>query len=385
MSDFTYCIHSAKELSLLYENNLNKIATMRTKQLLLSLLFLSGIINAQVNYYFEQFTNSYENLEDPISLTGGMIWDDPEFTIPVDIDFNFFNNQYTYETGLGADLYLISPLDTPYNLNEGYHNLGIMPMSADLADRAYNDDLDNEYEPGGLSPVSYKVIGEEGSHILKIEWNNVGFLENESNSYYMNFQLWLYEGSDMVEVHYGPSNVPDEFFSWEESITGMGHFEYDFDGSYVNVETKGFIIVESNVPGDYELININRSQSYEIQWDWDVYEAIYDFQNPNYALTSVPENGTVFRFYPEYAIIGMDEIESVIKMHPNPATDVLYLENDEQVLTKYQIVSLDGRILKTGTSSEQKIQLDISDLNTGLYFVRGTKNGAQFTKTISKI
>ena len=149
MSDFTYCIHSAKELSLLYENNLNKIATMRTKQLLLSLLFLSGIINAQVNYYFEQFTNSYENLEDPISLTGGMIWDDPEFTIPVDIDFNFFNNQYTHETGLGADLYLISPLDTPYNLNEGYHNLGIMPMSADLADRAYNDDLDNEYEPGG--------------------------------------------------------------------------------------------------------------------------------------------------------------------------------------------------------------------------------------------
>lgn len=96
---------------------------MRTKQLLLSLLLLSGIINAQeVNYYFEQFTNSYENLEDPISLTGGMIWDDPEFTIPVDIDFNFFNNQYTYEIGLGADLYLISPLNTPYNLNEGYHN-----------------------------------------------------------------------------------------------------------------------------------------------------------------------------------------------------------------------------------------------------------------------
>ena len=202
----------------------------------------------------------------------------------------------------------------------------------------------------------------------------------------MNVQLWFYEESDMVEVHYGPSNVPDEFFSWEESITGMGRFEYDFDGSYVNVITKGFIVVESNAPaGGYELININRSQSYEIKWDWDVYEAIYDFQNPNYALTSVPENGTVFRFYTEYAIIGMDEIESVIKMHPNPATDVLYLENDEQVLTKYQLVSLDGRILKTGSSSEQKIQVDISDLNTDLYFVRGTKNGAQFTKTISKI
>jgi len=360
---------------------------MRTKYLLLNLLLLSVDTYAQeVNYYFEQYTNSYENLDDPISLTGGMIWDEPEFTIPVDIGFNFFNKQLETinHTSLGADLYHMCH----HNVGEmpdmeEYVNLGIMPMTADIADRAYWED--NEFEPGSLSPISYKVLGTQGNQILKIEWNNVGLLDDESNNYFMNFQLWLYEGSDMIELHYGPSNLPSELFSWEESITGMGHFQYILHDNCANINTMGFIVAESNVPGDYELINIDSSSHvHEIGENFDMYQAIYDFQNPNYALTSIPENGTVFRFYPEYAM-GMDEIESVIKMHPNPATDVLYLENNEQLPIEYQILSLDGRILKTGTSSEQKIQVDISDLNTGMYFVRGTKNGAHFTKTISKI
>jgi len=324
---------------------------MKIKQLFFSLLFIGTSTFAQeVDYYFEQFTNTYKNIEDPISLSNNIIWDDPEYQLQIDMDFDLLGATLTeinFGPGLGGDLY------------NGDMSYSLFPITADIADRAYNDYFDNEDEPGGLSPISYKVIGEEGSQILKIEWNNVGFYEDESNSYYMNFQLWLYEGSDMIEVHYGLSNVPDNFFNSEENICGF--FAVDFTTEIGS----GFTLEEES--GNY-VFGFNYLDA-----DWE----------GNF-FTSVPENGTVFRFYPEYAV-GMDEIESVIKMHPNPATDVLYLENDEQVLTKYQIVSLDGRILKTGTSSEQKIQVDISDLNTGMYFVRGTKNGAHFTKTISKI
>lgn len=366
MSDITYCIHTAIELCLFYKIILNNIAIMRTKQFLLILLFLSvGTYAQEVNYYFEQYTNSYENLEDRISLTGGKIWDDPDFKIPVDIKFDLLGTPITelnFGSGWGADLYNGDRYD-------GDLSCGLSPISSsDLADRAYNFDLDNEDEPGGLSPISYQVIGKERNQILKIEWNNVGFLEDLSRNYYMNFQLWLYEKSHMIEVHYGPSYVPDNFFTSEYSLCGF------FTLDTTTKTGSGYVLEEDK--GNY-VFGFKHLDS-----DWENFDD-YLLDDLDF-FKSVPENGTVFRFYPEYAV-GMNEIESVIKMHPNPTTDVLYFENNEQLPIQYKIVSLEGRILKTGTSSEQKIQVDVSNLNTGMYFLRGTKNGVHFTKTISKI
>lgn len=101
MSDFTYCILTAIELCLFSKTMLNNITIMRTKQFLLSLLFLSvGTYAQEVNYYFEQYTNSYENLEDRISLTSGKIWDDPELihslTSPPKLLIKHYHSQVLY-------------------------------------------------------------------------------------------------------------------------------------------------------------------------------------------------------------------------------------------------------------------------------------------------
>jgi hypothetical protein len=64
---------------------------MKIQKLLLTLLFVSTYTFAQsVNYYFEQFTHPYTNLNNPISLNNGEIWDDFGFVIPMEFDFLLF-------------------------------------------------------------------------------------------------------------------------------------------------------------------------------------------------------------------------------------------------------------------------------------------------------
>ena len=332
---------------------------MKTKQLFLSLLFLgTGTFAQQVNYYFEQFTHNYTDLSNPISVNNNLIWDDYYYTIPVGFEYKLFN---TTSNQIVMDDF---ELMTHGGITSNSLVAGIIVYSADLADRAYEWDNngDNVGSEGSLSPISYQIDDFGNSKIFKLEWKNAGFEDDDNNSYYMNFQLWIYEGSNMIEIHYGPSSVPNYFYADQENACGL--YEYDW-----NEDVGQVYIVEEGTDGyQFEIPDFDDDDD-----DWE----------PNF-FTRVPENGTGFRFYPKNSV-GMDELESVIQIHPNPATDFLYLENDEQLPMEYQVVSLDGRILKTGTSSEQKIQIDLSDLNPGIYFVRGTKNGNNLTKTISKI
>ena len=83
---------------------------------------------------------------------------------------------------------------------------GIMPFDTDLIDRG-------DFTGISKSPIRYKVEGAAGSRILKIEWKNVGFYE-EGDFYgtlndFISFQLWLYEGSNTIEMHYGAHQVTD--------------------------------------------------------------------------------------------------------------------------------------------------------------------------------
>jgi len=325
-------------------------SAIKMKRTLLSLFIMStGLFAQEVNYYFEQFTSTYNNLEDPISLSNNIIWDDPEYLLQVDFDFNLLGNSLTqlnFGPGVGGDLF------------NGDMSYALWPITADIADRAYNGDLDNEDELGGLSPISYKVIGEEGNHILKIEWNNVGFYEDESNYYYMNFQLWLYEGSDMIEVHYGLSNVPDNVFAWEENVCGF--FAVDF-----TAETgSGFTLEEVN---ENYVFGFNYLDA-----NWE----------PNF-FKSVPENGTVFRFYPEYAV-GIEELVTVINTYPNPVNEILFIENSKQTDIAYQIMSLDGRILDEGNSADSKIQIDMTNFKSGIYLLNCLSNGYRLKKSFVK-
>ena len=39
--------------------------------------------------------------------------------------------------------------------------------------------------------------------------------------YYINFQVWIYEDSDMIEIYYGASNIEDTFYLWKEDLVAL--------------------------------------------------------------------------------------------------------------------------------------------------------------------
>lgn len=318
---------------------------MKAPQLVLILALLStNLFSQDVNYYFEQFTHTYSDLENPISINNGEIWDDPGYAIAIGFDFSIFNHQTNALVfgGLGGTL-----SDTTLN------NM-LIASGADFADRAYNTNSNTS-----LSPISYQVDGELGKKVLKIEWKNAGFYEDEEGVYYTNLQLWMYEGSNMIEIHHGASNIEATLYLWEEDFCAL--LEVD---SATETAT-GYVLEE--VDGEYQF----------------GFQYLDDFYVPN-LFTQIPEEGTVFRFYPEYAIGIVENEKANINLFPNPTSDYITIQNEQNIKLNYKILSVDGRVVLKGFSSEQNLQIDLRDLNPGMYFIRGSKEGVYFTKSFLK-
>jgi len=315
---------------------------MKKYKLLLILLIVSNYAIAQsVNYYFEQFTHNYSELSNPISINNGEVWDDPEYTISLGFDFSILGNQTNSLIIGGGEL-----------SNTTLNNL-IIATAADLSDRAYNTNNNS------LSPISYQIEGEAGKEICKIEWKNAGFYEDDEGVYYTNLQIWIYEESNMIEIHHGSTNIDATFYLWEEDFSGILDIDWETETG------TGYMLEE--IEGEYQF----------------GYQNLDDFYESN-TFTNYPEEGSVFRFYPENAI-GINGLETTnLEIHPNPTSDFLTVLNESNSEIKYKIISLDGRMLQQGISPKQNTQIDLRELKLGMYFIQGIQEGVFFNKSFIK-
>ena len=325
---------------------------MKIKTLLLGFLLISGSLFAQeIEYSFEEFSSQYSDLTSPISINNGEIWDDPEYIVPLDFEFKLFNSTVsalTFVDGFGADLFSTDSTKA------------IWTTTADITDRAYleDDEGENLGALGSSSPLSYLIEGEIGNRIFKLEWKNVGFYEDEDKDYYLNFQLWLYETTDMIEIHFGPSEVPNTFFIEEENLVGF------FTKNNDNPPPFGYILNE-----------------YTAGYQFATSYLDIDF-NPSY-FNSIPKDGTVFRFYPEYAV-GIEELELGFKTYPNPVYDLLYIDNYDNAKLQCEIINLKGEIIQQLASNDDKVVINFTDLIPGAYFLKIYVGEKTITKSIVK-
>ncbi len=66
-----------------------------------------------------------------------------------------------------------------------------------------------------------------------------------------------------------------------------------------------------------------------------------------------------------------NDIRSKIKIYPNPAGDVLYIDVDPSLTgLQYNLTDMNGRSAQTGTLSSAKNRLDISRLQSGVYTLK---------------
>lgn len=307
---------------------------------------------AQSVYEFSVSTNPYENLTDPISLNNNMVWDDPEFEIPLGFNFqlgpHIFNTLYIVEWGLGALLSNTTDED-------GIGSI-IFPVGQDIIDLGDGSGISE-------SPISYKIEGAPGSQIAKIEWNNVGFFDDLTSSDFMNFQLWLYEGSNKIEYHYGPSQINNPSQSYEGQ-TGpiVGLFPSINLGSDILLDNAYFL---SENPSNPQLITI---------------EAGEQLDEP-FALQGTIPDGTVYSFDPtNLSLSNFEKFE--FALFPNPTKDFFQIQTQAE---NFQIEFYNSLGQKLKLSQNSRGLFDLSNLPIGIYLVKiKTSFGIQ-TKQIIKI
>ena len=171
---------------------------------LFSLGFTSLSSQAQVMYpyTFSKATATYTDLVGSTNLTAGNAWDDTIMTVPLGFTFKWALQNRNVDS-ITIDSYGILYAPQDFDMNTEIFTRAMMPYQADLTDRGYNT---NQV---AVSPISYLTTGTAGSRICKIEFKNAGFYSDTSGIDSTNFQVWLYEGTNVIEFRYGAQGVVD--------------------------------------------------------------------------------------------------------------------------------------------------------------------------------
>jgi len=336
---------------------------MKTKQLLIFALSFWAIQLFSQSYSLSTSTGTYEPLDSSISLNNGLVWDDPEFAVPIGFDFQYggqtFNEIFLEDFGLGG---LVSS-DTS--------ETGVIPVivayGTDIIDRGY--DLINDTTLSE-SPISYQLVESAGSKILKIEWSNVGFFEdlgtNNISSDFTNFQLWLYEGTNDIEIHFGPTSVLQPEISYEGELG-------PFIGLYpfYDVEEDTLAGTAYMLAGDPTAPTLN---------------TITSFDDASFVNGTIPE-GTIYRFS---SMTMTTSINYAVKLplfsiSPNPANKVIRILSEAPLtsIAQIQILTINGQVVKRFTPTAR--ELNIADLKSGIYAVQLiTEEGGSVLKKFVK-
>ena len=172
----------------------------------LLLFCVAGVISASsvaqdLPYAFSVVQQNYEQFDDGISLNQGMVWDDPEWEVPIGFEFEYMNQTFSNMYFGGIDGY---GGELIFGNIDGATFQGIMPYFQDFVDGGYFE------ESASDSPVSYKLTGSPGSRVLWLQWSNAAFYNDDPpHPMRMNMQMRLFEGTNNIEFHYGPNQNLD--------------------------------------------------------------------------------------------------------------------------------------------------------------------------------
>ena len=299
------------------------------------------------SYTITTFSEVYADIENPVSLNNGEVWENPEYTIPLGFDFLFFDQYidtlYFFFEGAGC---ILSDL----NQEGGNHKL-IIPFGSSLLDRGYESGISQ-------SPLSYSISGVEGGKIAKIEWKNAGFY-GEYDVYatqndYVNFQLWLYEAEGKIEVRFGSRSIAHPEVAFVENgpaVSLIPAYDYWFD----MISPLSVWLI--NDPYGPEIINSA------------------DFQ----FLDFMPPLNYIYQFTNLVSSTVTIEAEQIV-IYPNPVKDYMYFRDTEKSGT-FAITSIATagkhmiHIYNTaGTKMLEKEiylneRINIESLPSGLYYI----------------
>ena len=305
----------------------------------------SLMVSAQLTYTLNVYSSTYEEFDDGTDAVIGT-WDDPDMTLPLGFEANIAgsNTSTLYFLGdfLGGTA-VTDPFAPQWDM--------LWVTTADLTDAGYFND---EY----LSPITYKTEGEPGSQIFKMQWQDSGFygeVSNGSSNNLINLQLWVYEGTNVIEIHWGPNTIKE---------TEVVLFDWFSCGLIENV-TMDAVWTDSFMLGGDPSAPMTISTTNED-------ELI------NAQLTGIPSNGTVYQF--ANSIVNVDEeAKAEFEVFPTYTQELVTLATNSQGQTTYRVFDLGGKVVDQG-QFQKRTQISFADLQQGIYLVE-LENGLDRTTT----
>jgi hypothetical protein len=295
--------------------------------------------SAQFAYNFTKQTQSYNSLTGYTSISNKSIWSaDTTFTVPIGFTFKL-GTVTTNKIYITAGNFISATTKTA-------KQTGFSMLGTGLADRG-KDWMTSR------SDVRYTTTGATGSRILKVEVFNAGF----DDEYEMNgemkdsisLQVWLFEGTNVVEFHYGSSMVSN------------------FSDYFGPAMMSGFVKNIDTATGVFEKYYVVNGTASATSID-----SIVSITQPK-GLNSVPASGTVFRFTPKgNAPTAVDGIESapLARVYPTQCTGAFTIEHNSSHPLEYMLVSAAGQVVAQGAAASGKSAVDISSLAPGAYTIR---------------
>lgn len=322
-----------------------------------ALLLLPAVLKAQANFYsLSTSTSTYTPLTGASSANGTTPWDSTSY-FAEPLGFTGFNIDTTATSFFYLQKGVYFSADTVTRM--ALH--GFLLMNTNLVDRGTGTST-------SLSPISFMTSGSAGSRIFKLEIANAGF-EAEQVTYgtlndYINLQVWVYEGTNVVEIHIGDSHVASGHAGTYWPVTG-GSPAIGF-GKRKDTLGSGTEYIVSGPPYSYDSI-------------------VYVKHNPTYVgsgfFPGLPASGSVFTFTPTRLAVNNVAVKNA-KVYPTACTDDMMVDYFSSVPAQYEVVSATGSLTGIkGQLTNGTTHINVSSLAAGMYFVL-LSNGTD--KSVSK-
>jgi hypothetical protein len=305
------------------------------KRIFLAILMLFSIVQLQAQpYSFTQYTSPYTPLSNGTSINNGNTWSGFQtFNVPIGFSFEFVGANFTT-----VDF-------------EASGRLIFDPAHLHFADMFTVAGMQDKGTSASLSPLSYELAGSAGSQICKIEVSNATYQNDPAAT--VNYQIWLYEGSNILEMHMGPNSVtspatafPSGAFSGVFHVTTFTPLTYDY-----GLALHG----NPSAPSDstFSGTGIN---SFGI------------------VLNDIPVETTVYQFVPTASNTSdIDSENKEVLLYPNPAKDELFLDFGSENLGQvtYHLKDIKGQLMKQESvlNSGEKVKVDLTAIPQGIYLL----------------
>ena len=287
------------------------------KILLISLLACLNLNFFAQTYSLNVGNQPYQELTSPTDITGGNLWDDETWQLPLGFNMQLFDSSFSI-LSLNSNGFLFDSI--------GGVEIIIGMTRLDLLDGAFLIDFNNPI------PITYKTEGNVGNQICKVQWKQANVWGQDSNNV-VNYQIWLYEQTGNIEFRFDTLVLATMPTFSVQKLTTIPFFD---DGIS--------LLGNPSSPTTSNLINQQ--------------------------LNSVPITGTVYTFVRSVTANIQENNLLSWSFYPNPSNGIININNQKAELTNYHITALNGQQVLSNTIVAGKNKIDITSLAEGCYFLK---------------